>query len=125
MVATLPPSWSAVTEFVAIGEPEGSTWARRPRQSPVTGRARQDAAIADRLLDSSADLADPAGWAQLAGQAAALRNEAQRFMRARTTIDRLLHQSNRYSRGHGRRGSTRARAKPVAGARPTSEWFVM
>jgi hypothetical protein len=54
------------------------------------GRARQEVAIAGRLLHSSAELVDPADWAELAGQAAALRREAKRLLRARTTIDRLL-----------------------------------
>ena len=53
------------------------------RQSPAMARARLEVAIADRLLHSNADLADPAGWAELAGEAAALRNEAQRLMTAR------------------------------------------
>jgi hypothetical protein len=61
-----------------------------PGQSSVVARARQHVAIADRLLRSSADPTDPAGWAELAGQAAALRNEARRIMRARTTIERLM-----------------------------------
>ena len=67
------------------------------------GRARQEVAIADRLLHSSADLADPAGWAELAGQAAALRNEAQRLVMARATIDRLLAPAQQVqpSRGMG------------------------
>ena len=62
------------------------------------GRARQEVAIADRLLHSSPDLADPADWAELAGQAAALRNEAQRLMMARTRRSTgCWHQRNRYS----------------------------
>ena len=86
-------------------------------QSPAMARARQEVAIADRLLHSSADLADPAGWAELAGQAAALRNEAQRLVMARATIDRLMAPAQQVqpSRGMGGRGSTRARAEPVAG----------
>jgi hypothetical protein len=63
--------------------------------SPVMVRARQDVAIADRLLHSSADVADPAGWAELAGQAAALRDEAQRLIVARAKIDRLLAPAQR------------------------------
>ena len=46
----------------------------------------QEVAIADRLLRSSADPANPTGWAELAGQAAALRKQAQRLMMARATI---------------------------------------
>ena len=71
--------------------------------SLAVGRARQEVAIADRLLHSSPDLTDPAGWAQLTGQAAALRNEAQRLMRARATIDRLLAPAQQVqpSRGMG------------------------
>ena len=76
-------------------------------QSPAMGRARQDVAIADRLLGSSTDLADPAGWAELAGQAVALRTEAQRLMRARATIDRLLAPAQQvqpsYGMGHAAR----------------------
>ena len=66
-------------------------------------RARQEVAIADRLLHSSADLADPAGWAELAGEAAALRNEAQRLVMARAAIDRLLAPAQQVqpSRGMG------------------------
>ena len=51
-------------------------------------RARQEVVIADRMLQAGADPA-PVGWAELAGQAAALRSEAQRFVLARTAIDRL------------------------------------
>jgi hypothetical protein len=54
------------------------------------GRARQEVLIAGRPLHSTADLVDPAGWARLAGQAATLRSESQRRLRARATIDRLL-----------------------------------
>ena len=76
-------------------------WARRPRgRSPAMARARQEVAIADRLLHSSADLADPAGWAELAGQAAALRNEAQRLVMARATIDRLIAPAQKAQRSH-------------------------
>ena len=58
-------------------------------------RARLEVAIADRLLHSNADLADPAAWAELAGQAGALRNEVQRrVMCARATIDRLTAGQN-------------------------------
>ena len=73
------------------------------RQSPAMARARQEIAIADRLLDSSADLADPASWAELAGQAAALRKEAQRLMTAPATIGRLLAPAQQVqpSRGMG------------------------
>jgi hypothetical protein len=63
------------------------------RHNTVIGRARQEVAIADRLLHSSVDVndeADPACWAELAGVAAALRKEAERHLRARTSIDRLL-----------------------------------
>ncbi len=86
-------------------------------RSPVMGRAHQEVAIADKLLHASVDLADPAGWADLAGQAAALRNEAERLLRARATTDWLLApgQQLQTSRGMGDGGSTRARAKPVAG----------
>ena len=71
--------------------------------SPAMGPARQEVTIADRLLDSSADLADPASWAELAGQAAALRKEAQRLMTARATIGRLLAPAQQVqpSRGMG------------------------
>ena len=44
------------------------------------GRARQEVAIADRLLHSGADPADPAAGAERAAQAAALRNELQRLV---------------------------------------------
>ena len=90
-----------------------------PVQSPVMGRARQDVAIADRLLQSSADLADPASWAELAGQAAALRKEAQRLIdgagddRPAAGTGATGTAQSRHGR---RRGSTRARAKPVVGA---------
>ena len=57
--------------------------------SLATGQARQEVVIADRLLRSSADLADPASWANLAVQAAALRHEVQRLVKARATIGRL------------------------------------
>ena len=70
-------------------------------RSPAMARARQDVAIADRLLHSTADLADPAGWAELAGQAAALRNEAQRLVAARAAIDRLLAPAQRVQPSHG------------------------
>ena len=58
----------------ALGAPT-----RRARARPWD-EPGQEIAIADRLLHASADLADPAGWAELAGQAAALRNEAQRLV---------------------------------------------
>ncbi len=72
-------------------------------RSPAMGQARQEVAIADRLLHSSVDLADPAAWAELAGQAAALRNEAQRLVTARATIGRLLAPAQQVqpSRGMG------------------------
>jgi hypothetical protein len=62
--------------------------------SPAMGRARQEVAIADRLLHSDADPADPAAWAERAAQAAALRNELQRLMMERATIDRLIAGQN-------------------------------
>jgi hypothetical protein len=71
----------------ALGSPSSG-------QSAAIGRARLEIVIADRLLPSSADVADPAGWAQLAGRAAALRNEAQRLVMARTAIDRLIAAQN-------------------------------
>ena len=77
----------AVLDSEALGAPP-------TRQSPVMARARLEVAIADRLLHSSADLADPAAWAELAGQAAALRNEVQRLVMARATIDRLIAGQN-------------------------------
>ncbi len=72
-----------------------------PGQSSAMARARQEVAIADRLLHSSADLADPAGWAKLAGQAAALRNEAQRLVTARATIGRLMAPAQQVQPSHG------------------------
>ncbi len=53
-------------------------------------RGRQEVAVADRRLHSSADLSDPASWSEFVGQAVALRKEAQRLVMARMTIDRLL-----------------------------------
>ena len=63
-------------------------------QSPVMARARQEVAIADRLLQAGADLADPTGWADLAGEAAALSEEALRLVVARTAINRLIAAQN-------------------------------
>ncbi len=54
------------------------------------GRAGREVAIADRFLQATTDVAAPADWAQLAGKAATLRNEAQRLVVARTLIDRLI-----------------------------------
>ena len=79
------------TEAVLDSEALGAT---PTRQSPVMARARLEVAIADRLLHSNADLADPATWAELAGQAGALRNEVQRRVMARATIDRLTAGQN-------------------------------
>ncbi len=59
------------------------------RQSPIMRRARQEVAIADRLLGFNADLAEPVSWAELAGHAAVLRTEAQRLVTAPATVDRL------------------------------------
>ncbi len=70
-------------------------------RSPAMARARQDVAIADRLLQSIADVADPAGWAELADWAAALRKEAQRFSAARATIDRLVAPAQWVQPSHG------------------------
>ena len=70
-------------------------------RSPAMARARQDVAIADRLLQSTADAADPAGWAELADRAAALRNEAQRLIVARATIDRLVAPAQWVQPSHG------------------------
>ena len=56
-------------------------------------RARYGIATADKLLHSIAELADlaePAGWGELAGQAALLRNEAENLLRVRATIYQLL-----------------------------------
>jgi hypothetical protein len=56
-------------------------------------RTRQEVVIADRLLQAGAD-PDPAGWAELAREAAALREEALRLVVARTAIDRLIAGQN-------------------------------
>ena len=53
-------------------------------------RARQEVAIAERLLDFKANLADPASWAELADEAAVFRTQAQRVRTVRATIDRVL-----------------------------------
>jgi hypothetical protein len=73
------------------------------RQSPAMARARLEVAIADRLLHLNGDMADPAGWAELVGQAAALRNEMQRLVTARATIGRLVAPAQQVqpSRGMG------------------------
>jgi hypothetical protein len=63
-------------------------------QSPVMARAREEVAIAERLLQAGADLADPTGWAELADEAAALREEALRLVVARRAIDRLIAGQN-------------------------------
>ena len=70
-------------------------------RSPAMARARQDVAIADRLLQSTADVADPAGWAELTDWAAALRKEAQRLIVARATIDRLVAPAQWVQPSHG------------------------
>jgi hypothetical protein len=79
---------------------------RTPGHSRVTGQARQDVAIADQLLRSGANLAGPAGWAELAGQAVALRIEAQRLIIALARVDRLLARTRpiQASRGVGDAG---------------------
>jgi hypothetical protein len=74
-----------------------------PGHNAVMAGARQHVVIADRLLQASSGPNDPAGWAEIAGHAAALCNEALRIMRARTTIECLVPPALRVqpSRGMG------------------------
>jgi hypothetical protein len=81
-------------------------------------RARQEVAIADRMLQAGAD-PGPAGWAELTGQAAALRNAAQRLAMACTAIDRLMAgQSAQHSGNMGTDPAQRGRELSERAAGP-------
>ena len=76
------PAGRAVWCYYALGI-EAALDRNNGGSPPWTGwspacTARQEIAIADRLLQSTADAADPAGWAELCPCGAALRKHVRR-----------------------------------------------
>jgi hypothetical protein len=57
---------------------------------PQADRVRQEIALADRLLDAKSGGVDPTGWAELAQQAATIRMQAVRDLRARNTFQQTM-----------------------------------
>ncbi len=62
-------------------------------QNRQTVRARQDITLADRCLDTASHPADPTVWAELAQQAAALRDELHRNARVQAAINNRIAQT--------------------------------
>jgi hypothetical protein len=62
-------------------------------QSQRNVRARQDIALADRCLDTAGDTFDPTEWAELAQQAATLRDQLHRNIRAQAAINQRITQT--------------------------------
>jgi hypothetical protein len=62
-------------------------------RSPQTDRARQEIAIASRLLRATSDNLNPTEWAELARQAATIRDQAIRDLRARKIIQQTMSPS--------------------------------
>jgi conjugative relaxase-like TrwC/TraI family protein len=57
---------------------------------PQAERVRQEIALADRLLDAKSGGVDPTRWAELAQQAATIRMQAVRDLRARNTFQQSM-----------------------------------
>jgi hypothetical protein len=62
----------------------------RKAWSPQTDRARQEIAVADGLLEAKSGRLDPTEWAELARQAATIREQAVRNLRVRKTIEQKM-----------------------------------
>jgi hypothetical protein len=58
--------------------------------SPQTDRARQEIAVADRLLEAKSGGLDPTVWAELAHQAATIREAAVRDLRVRKAFEQTM-----------------------------------
>ena len=61
-------------------------------------RARQDIALADRCLDTASDTSDPTEWAELAQQAAALRDELHQNVRVQAAVNHRIAQTQEAQR---------------------------
>jgi hypothetical protein len=64
-----------------------------PTQSQRNERARQDITLADRCLDTASDTSNPTAWAELAQQAAALRDELHRNIRVQAAVNHRIAQT--------------------------------
>ena len=64
-------------------------------------RARQDIALADRCLDTASDTFDPTKWAQLAQQAASVRDQLQQNVRVQAAINHRIAQTQEAHRHRG------------------------
>jgi hypothetical protein len=67
-------------------------------QSQRNVRARQEITLADRCLDTTIDASDPTEWAELAEQAAALRDEVHRNIRVQAAINHRIAQTQEAQR---------------------------
>jgi hypothetical protein len=68
--------------------PPWTGWSRR------TDAARQEIAIADRLLEPKSNNLNPSDWAELSRQAAMIRKQALRHLRVRKTLEQTLLRTN-------------------------------
>jgi hypothetical protein len=67
-------------------------------QSQRNVRARQDVALADRCLDTATETFDPTEWAELAQQAASLRDQLHRNVRVQAAINQRIAQTQEAQR---------------------------
>ena len=67
-------------------------------QSQRNVRARQDIALADRCLDTASETFDPTEWAELAQQAAVLRDQLHRNVRGQAAINQRIAQTQEAQR---------------------------
>lgn len=78
----------AIPLEVALDRNDGAIPQTRPTRQ--TNRARQEIAVADRLLEAESRGLNPPEWAELARQAAAIRGQALTDLRARKALQQTI-----------------------------------